>query len=297
MTTNALALSPGAVARRYYMLMKPGIIYGNLLSTVGGYLLAVSVQPFVLSSLLAVVTGTALIIGAGCVFNNLTDRGIDAKMNRTKGRALVIGAITPDAALTFGVIMAVLGFMVLGLYTNSLTVTVGAVGLFFYVVMYAVAKRSTVYGTLVGSVSGAMPPVAGYTALTGQLDVTAVLLFLALVFWQMPHFYAIAMYRRKDYAAAGLPLLPLVRGDVAAKRHILAYMIGFTAVIVAMSVFALTGAVFLLVMLVACAYWLWLAVSGFRRTDNSRWARQIFGMSLLVLLTFSSLLSLEWFLP
>ena len=282
--------------RAYYRLTKPGIIYGNSFTTIGAFLLA-SKGHIDLLLLLPTLLGVALIIGSGCVYNNYIDRGIDKKMARTKGRALVKGTISGTQAIIFATVLGILGFATLGFFVNMLTVYLGMLGLFFYVVLYGISKRKTVYGTIVGSVSGALPPVAGYCAVTGHFDTGALILFLILTFWQMPHFYAIAMYRHEDYAKAGLPVLPVSQGMHAAKIHILAYSFGFLLVALALTVFGYAGYTYAAVMAALGMVWLWKGLSGFKTVDDARWGRKMFLFSLIVLTSFSVLISLDSFLP
>lgn len=189
-------------------MTKPGIVYGNTLTATAGFLLGAkgAIDYWLL---LATLAGIAFIIGSACVFNNYIDRDIDAKMVRTKKRALAHGLVPAGKAITYASLLGIIGFFILSLSTNFLTVALGTVAFFDYVVLYGISKRRTAYSTIVGSIAGAIPPAAGYTAVTNRLDGGAVLLFIILVFWQMPHFYAIAMYRYDDYKAAGLPVLPV----------------------------------------------------------------------------------------
>jgi protoheme IX farnesyltransferase len=145
---------------KYYRLTKPGIIRGNLLTVIGGFLLASKgvVDGWLL---LQTVVGSTLVMASGCVFNNYLDQEIDAKMKRTQKRALVSGEISKRSALVFGVVLGVLGIATLIVFTNPVTVLVGMVGWFAYVVVYSIFKRRTRFGTLVGSVSGAIPPAGG----------------------------------------------------------------------------------------------------------------------------------------
>ena len=163
--------------------------------------------------------------------------------------------------------------------------------------MYSIFKRKNVYGTLVGSVSGAVPPVAGYTAVTNQLDITAGLLFLILVFWQMPHFYAIAMYRLNDYKKAGIPVLPAIKGLQVTKRHIIGYIIAFGIASVGLFFFADTGYTYLVAMVGIVIYWLWVALKGFKSANTNKWAHSMFGVSLVALLVFSIFISICAWLP
>lgn len=268
--------------RTYYQLTKPGIIRGNAIPAIAGFLLASrgSVKYWLL---LATIVGISLIIASACVYNNYLDREIDKKMSRTKNRALVVGSVTRRSALVYATVLGVLGIGVLYVYTNWLTVMVGIVGLFFYVVVYGFAKRQSVHGTLVGSISGAMPPLGGYVAVSSRLDAAAICLFFILVFWQMPHFYSIATYRLGDYQAAKLPVLPAVKGLQTTKRDILLYVVAFGVAAVSLSWFGHAGPIYFIVALVLSLLWLGMGIKGLKAKDNDRWARKMFGMSLLVL--------------
>ncbi|MDE2589744.1 MAG: heme o synthase, partial [Patescibacteria group bacterium] len=193
--------------KTYYLLTKPGIIYGNTITTVAGFLLA-SQGKIYFGLFMATLFGVSFVIASACVINNYLDRKIDKKMARTQKRALVTHAISPSHALVFATILGILGFLDLVVFTNGITFMIGLIGYIDYIVLYGLSKRKSIYGTLVGSISGATPIAAGYTAVTNRFDIAALLLFLIMVFWQMPHFYAIAIYRLKDYVAAGIPVLP-----------------------------------------------------------------------------------------
>ncbi len=280
----------------YYYLTKPGIIYGNIITAAAGFFLA-SRGDVQLGLLVAILVGTSLMIASACVFNNYLDRGIDAKMARTKHRALVTGSISGRNAIIFATVLASLGIIVLGRFTNLLTLGVGVLAYIDYVVIYGFTKRRFVYGTHIGSISGAASIVAGYTAVTNRLDLGALLLFLVLAIWQMPHFFAIAVYRRRDYAAAGLPVLPVVRGVAAAKRQIIAYITAFVVATALLTSFHYAGYVYLVVMLGVGVAWLVLAVRGMSATDDTQWARRVFRFSLIVLTTFSIMISITTYLP
>lgn len=284
--------------KKYYALTKPGIIYGNVLTTTAGFLLASALQEsYDLGLLLAVLAGTALVIASGCVFNNYIDRGLDAKMARTQKRALVTHTVSGRQALLYASALGALGFTTLATLTNLTTVIVGLVGFLDYVVLYSIFKRRSVYGTLVGSISGATPLVAGYTAVAGGFDEAALILFLMMAVWQMPHFYAIATYRRDEYAAAGLPVLPVVQGDGMATRHIVAYMAAFLLTAPLLSVFNYTGYIYAIAMTLIALWWLRLGLQGFRTKDSKKWARKVFFRSLLVLLALSFMISIGAMLP
>jgi len=289
---------PVSLVRSYYMLAKPGIIYGNCISAAAGFLVAVpSFAAVDWRLLLATLAGTALIIGGACVLNNIIDRRIDAKMHRTRQRALVSHAISLPAALVYGILLCILGFATLAAFTNLLTVYVGIGGLYAYVLLYSVAKRRSTLGTPLGSIAGSMPILAGYTAMTNRLDLTAGLLFAAMALWQMPHFFAIAMYRLEDYKAAGLPVLPAVKGNARTKLYMVLYIVAFIGSAAALTLTNATGVTFLVGMVAAGAWWLQRAIRAHRTTSDAAWARSMFKASLIVLLTFSALLSLNSLVP
>lgn len=280
----------------YYYLSKPGIIRGNLVAAAAGFFFAAQTDTKA-EVLLGVLLGTACIIGSACAFNNYIDRNIDKKMKRTSQRALVIGSIKNSHALIFASTLGIMGALVLATLTNYLTLAIGLFGLVSYVVFYGIAKRRSIHGTLVGSIPGAVPPVAGYTAVTNEVDGAAVLLFLILVSWQMPHFYAIAIFRLKDYKAAGLPVLPVVKGVTATKKEIIAYIVTFIIVSSLLTVFGYAGYMYLAVILFVGILWLRVAMKGFHDADDTIWARQVFGTSLMVLLVTSVMIALGRMLP
>jgi len=282
--------------RQYYLLTKPGIIRGNLIVALAGFLLA-SDGVINFSLMLALLGGTSLIIACGCVINNYLDKDIDIYMSRTKDRALVTGNISNRNAIIYGSILGIAGTLLLAFFTNYLTLACGLVGLFFYLVMYSIFKRKNIYGTLVGSVSGAVPPVAGYTAVTNQIDITAGLLFLILVFWQMPHFYAIAIYRLNDYKKAGIPVLPAIKGLQNTRKQINAYIFVLGITITMLFFVADLSYTYLIVMLGVTTYWLFLGLKAIRSEEGIKWAHTMFGFSLVVLLVFSILISLNAWLP
>lgn len=282
--------------KTYYYVTKPGIIRGNVITTAAGFLLA-STSSVDIPLFLATITGTALVIASGCVFNNYLDIDIDRKMERTKKRALVSGELAPLSAIMYATILGVVGTGLLFIYSNALTAYVGLLGLVFYVIVYGYYKRKNEYGTLVGSISGALPPVAGYVAVTNQIDSGALLLFLLLAIWQMPHFYAIGIFRASEYKAASIPILPLVKDVAVTKKHILIYISLFLVVAPFLSVLGYTGITYAFAITCVNIWWLYIAVAGISTKDSSAWAKKVFGSSLLVLLIFSFLLAINSFVP
>ena len=278
----------------YYRLTKPGEIYGNSLTAVAGFLLG-SKWHISLPAFLALLVGLGLVMAGSLVLNNWTDRGIDRQMTRTRGRALASGKIPVRNALIFAGLLLAGGFWLLS-YTNTLTMLVALVGFIDYVILYGLAKRRTTWSTIIGSVSGAVPIAAGYAAATGRFDTGAWLLFAIMTVWQMPHFYSIGIFRRDEYAAAGLPIRPVNKGAAAARQSILWYMASFLLGILLLTYFGYTGLVFAGIMGAVSVLWLWkgLTVS---TADYTVWGRQIFRWSLVVLLCLSVMLSIAPVLP
>lgn len=270
-----LQVRTGSSLKAYYQLTKPGIIYGNDLPAIAGFFLA-SKGNFNFGLFIPMIVGLSLVIASACTFNNFIDKDVDSMMERTRKRALVTGKISGKDAIKFAVLLGVLGVLTLAIFTNLLTALIGLFGEFFYVVVYGYHKRKSSFGTIVGSVAGAVPPVVGYTAVTNRIDIGAILLFLILVFWQMPHFYSIAIYRLKDYKRAKIPVLPSVKGLMFTKVSIFAFTLGFTLAVIALSVLSYTGTLYIIVMALASLIWLIFSAYGFITDDSTKWARKMF---------------------
>ncbi len=274
--------------KRYINITKPGIIMGNLISVAGGFLLASRGEVDSLLMLMTVL-GLSLVVASGCVINNCIDTDIDAKMQRTRNRATVTGDVSIAHALQFGVALAVLGFGLLIRYTNSIAVGFAVLGYVVYVGAYSLyMKRKSVYGTLVGSLSGAVPPVVGYCAASGQFDAGAAILLLMFSLWQMPHSYAIAIFRFDDYAKANIPVLPVAKGIAKTKLHIVLYIAVFAIVSALLPLSGYTGLTFMAVACVTSLWWLFMALRGYRKNiELVVWARQVFGFSILTITALS----------
>lgn len=287
-------LEPIFMFRHYLQLTKPGIIFGNLITVTGGFFLASKGQ-FDLVKYLAVALSVSLIVASGCVFNNFIDRDIDIKMERTKNRALVTGLISPSHALIYASVLGIVGLALLYFKTNLLSTLLVVLGFVVYVGFYSLyLKRHSVYGTLIGSISGAMPPVVGYCAVSNQFDAGAAVLLVMLSIWQMPHSYAIAIFRFNDYAAASIPVLPVKEGVLKAKKHIVAWIVAFTIVTPMLTVMGYTGYVYFVVAAILCVYWLYLAIIGFKAEDDTKWAKKLFLVSVIIVTILSIVMSVDY---
>jgi protoheme IX farnesyltransferase len=248
---------------------------------------------------LALFAGSSLVIAAACVINNYLDRDIDSKMERTKKRATVTGKVGKRGALVFTAVLFIAGLGILSLWVNWLTVFIIIFGFVDYVWLYgALSKRRSVHGTLVGSVSGAIPILAGYTAVTNNIDAGAILLFASLFFWQLPEFYSIAIYRKPEYAAAKIPVISVVKGVKHTKYQIFAFTWLFTLCAVLLGVSGYAGIIYRLVMLALGIYWLWLGGQGLKSSkDDDAWARRMFHFSMIIILAYCVMLAVGPLLP
>lgn len=279
--------------KKFIGITKPGIIFGNLISVAGGFFLA-SKGSFSWLTLVSTLVGVSLVVACGCVLNNCIDRDIDKKMERTRNRATATGELPMGVALVYGIVLGVLGTALLWATTNLLAVAIVLAGLVIYVGLYSLLfKRHSVHGTLIGSFSGAAPPLVGYCAVSNQLDLGAVILFLIFSLWQMPHSYAIAIFRLKDYSAASICVLPVARGVGVTKKHIIAYIVAFVVASLLLTVTGYTGYAYFVVALGLGTYWLHMAIKGYKTKDDATWARKLFGFSILTVTVLSLMMSID----
>jgi protoheme IX farnesyltransferase len=209
------------------------------------------------------------------------ERDTDALMDRTRDRPLPAGRLSPRIALGFGLLCSAIAVPVLTFGVNAASGMLGAVALVSYVLVYTPLKRRTTAALPIGAVPGAIPPLLGWTAAAGRVEWLGLVLFLVLFLWQIPHFLAIATFRRADYERAGLKILPVTRGDRVTRRHIVAYLValvGTTALLAPVG-----GATYLLVAGVLGAGFLGLGVYGLRPSAGPVWARGLFAGSILYL--------------
>ncbi|CND20376.1 TPA: protoheme IX farnesyltransferase [Yersinia enterocolitica] len=283
--------------KQYLQVTKPGIIFGNLISVVGGFLLA-SKGVIDYPLFLATLFGVSLVVASGCVFNNYIDRDIDRIMERTKNRVLVKGLIDPKVSLIYASILGIAGMLLLYVGANPLAMWLAVIGFVIYVGVYSLyMKRKSVYGTLIGSLSGAAPPVIGYCAVTGQFDMGALILLLIFSLWQMPHSYAIAIFRFKDYQAANIPVLPVIKGISVTKNHITLYILAFMVATLMLTLSGYAGYKYLVVAAAVSVWWLVMALRGYKATNDSVWARKLFVFSIIAITSLSVMMSVDFNVP
>lgn len=237
---GSVTLSQFASARDYFALLKPRVMSLVVFTGIVGMVLA----PGKLHPVLALTAILCIAVGAGAsgAINMWYERDVDAVMNRTKNRPLPQGRIQPAEALAFGVILTVMSIMLLGLATNWVAALWLAVASAFYVFVYTIwLKRRTPQNIVIGGAAGAFPPVIGWAAVTGSAPYEAWLLFALIFFWTPPHFWALALYRCKDYAQAGIPMMPVVKGAASTKRQMLAYTLLLMPIAIAPAVLGMAS--------------------------------------------------------
>lgn len=265
-----------ATWKDFVAVTKPGILRSNLIAVFAGFWLA-SHWELQYGKLILTLIGTMLIMASSCVFNNYFDRELDMKMDRTKNRALPVGKLSPRTVLIYAVLLGVAGLVILFAFSGLLAGLFGIVGMAVYVLIYTLwLKRSSTWSTSVGAISGAMPPVIGYVAVSGKVDLGAVLLFALLFLWQPPHFWALGIRRVEEYRAAGFPLLPVVKGIPRTKLQMLPYIALLIPIPILMYAYDYTGIWFLVIGELLSVAWLYMAVKGFRSKDDDQWAKRVF---------------------
>ena len=230
MTTSAILPGMGSRLQSFYQLTKPRVVSLIVFTAVIGMFLAtpgwVPLQP-----LLGATVGIALVAGAAAVINCLVEQKLDALMARTRARPLPMGQLTSPQALGFACFIGGIGLWILHDFVNPLTMWLTGATFVGYAIIYTVLlKPATPQNIVIGGASGAMPPVLGWAAVTGQVTHEALLLFLIIFAWTPPHFWALALYRRNEYAKAGLPMLPVTHGEKFTRLHVLLYTVILVAV-------------------------------------------------------------------
>lgn len=270
-----------SVFKDFLALIKIGIINSNLITTFTGLFLAFQFTgtSFLqnMDVLVFTLAGSALIVGGSAALNNLIDRDIDPIMTRTRNRPTVTGRFKAPAVLALA--LAFIGLGELLLFMASWTAGLwGLAGVFSYVVLYSMwSKRKYVSNTIIGSISGAIPPLIGWAAVEPSLGPGAWALFLIMFVWQPPHFYAIAMRRTEEYRAASIPMLPVVKGFARTKASMLGWVILLFPLPFLLSEL---GTGFLILATVLNMGWLYLAVKGFKAKNDMKWATSMFVYSL-----------------
>ena len=275
----------GALVRDLIALTKPAIMSLLLLTALGGMFLAAhGVPPF--GILAATLIGGAAASGGAASLNHYFDRDIDERMRRTRHRPLPAHRVSTSVAVWWGIALNVIAFVVLAVFANLLAALLALGGTVFYILVYTIwLKRSTTHNIVIGGAAGAIPPLVGWAAITGSLDLSAWLLFAIVFFWTPAHFWALALLIRDDYERAGVPMLPVVRGDEATAWNILAYAASLLPLTLLLFIIGGLGYVYLAVAIVLGALFIGYAFRLLRTGAAGRraMARAVYLYSLLYL--------------
>ncbi len=270
------------IALAYLELAKPRIVLLVLLTGVPALLMAARGLPEA-TTVIGAILGTALAAGSAAAFNHVLDRDIDVLMVRTKLRPLPTGVLTPTQGTVFAIVLGIAAWLVLDLMTTRLAAVIGLVSIFYYAVVYTVwLKRSTPQNIVIGGGAGATAPLIAWAAVTGRVDLPAVLLAAIVFFWTPPHFWALALYRREDYARANIPMLPVTHGEDETRRQILLYTLGLVPITLAPVGIGAAGPLYGVPALLLGALFAWYAWRLFRTKETAR-AVRLFRFSILYL--------------
>lgn len=274
----------------FVSLTKPRIMMLSSLTVLGAMSMASQTAWPEISVILATLAGVALAVGAGGSLNCFIERETDRKMLRTSHRPLPSGRIRPLEALIFGTILWITSYFLLYFYVNPPTAFLTMLAFGSYVGLYTPLKKHSSLCTLVGAVPGALPPLIGWTAVRGHVEFSGFLLFLLMFFWQIPHFLALALLRREDYAKAGMPMLPVEQGEPAALRQILLYTAALLPI--SMMPYGLLGAggVYLGLAMILGATFFGMALMGVRHGARPGWCGKFFYYSILYIAALFSAL-------
>jgi protoheme IX farnesyltransferase len=250
--------------------------------TAGGGLFLAGGSPST-HTVIAAILGTTMVVASANTLNNTIERDSDKYMARTASRPLPAGRMSPWVALTYGLVLAAISFPWLYLATTPLAAGLALIALLVYVCVYTPLKRRSWLSVLVGGIAGAMPPLIGWTAVTGTIDPGGIALFAVLFLWQIPHSLAITMYRKEEYAKAGLKVLPNEVNDAYTRQQIMAYVVGLVAVTLWMVRLGLGGTITLVGASGLGLVFLAKAWKGLRTNGGAMWARNLFLYSLVYL--------------
>jgi heme o synthase len=281
---------------QFWHLTKPRVVYLIVFTAVIGMLLATPTLPAP-GLLLAATVGIGLVAGAAAAFNCLVEEKIDAAMARTRGRPTVIGSISHLQILMFAGGVGGLGLAILWHAVNPLTMWLTLATFVGYAVIYTVIlKPATPQNIVIGGASGAMPPVLGWAAITGDVTFQPLLLFLIIFAWTPPHFWALALYRRHEYARAGVPMLPVTHGLAYTKLHLLLYTLLLVATTLLPFASGMAGAFYVGAALVLDAVFLGYAIRIWRRYTDAL-AKRAFAYSIFYLALIFAALMVDHYLP
>jgi len=267
-TTEIIKFDYRQRAKDFFTLSKPIIVLLLLVTTYSGLVAGSKAWPSA-SLTFWTLLGGALAAAGSSALNQYIDRELDKNMQRTAKRPLADGRLTAAEGLSYGLALSLISYYVMAGFVNLLAALLSLAGIFYYVIFYSVMlKKATVQNIVIGGGAGAIPPMVGWASATGHLGLAPWILFAIVFFWTPPHFWALAIVRMKDYAKAGVPMMPVVQGEEKTRRHILVYTIELIAVTLLLPLFNLAGTVYLVSALVLGGFLLYAAWRVFKVGGN-----------------------------
>ena len=264
----------------YYELTKPRVVMLIVFTAIVGMFVSVPGWPGV-APLIFGTLGIGLASSSAAVFNHILDARIDIQMMRTRGRPLPQGKLTERSALVFATILCIISMLILVLLVNTLTAILTFVSLIGYAVVYTVwLKRATPQNIVIGGAAGAAPPILGWTAVTNEVEAGALLLFLIVFVWTPPHFWALAIARKEEYAKVDIPMLPVTHGEAYTRLNILLYTILLVLVTILPYLIGMSGVIYLLTAIVLDVYFLYYAIRMYREPDDVELPMRTFRFSI-----------------
>jgi protoheme IX farnesyltransferase len=286
------SLSPALAWKKYLTLCKPNVVLEMLFTAIVGMLLAVPGMP-PLDTLAYSVAGIALAASSAAAINHFIDRKADAEMRRTENRPLPKGDLTAANVIAFAALLGIASMALLVIKVNVLTAVLTFLSLFGYAFIYTVyLKRMTPQNIVIGGAFGATPPLLGWTAMTGEVHPYALLLMLIIFVWTPPHFWALAIARREEYAKVNIPMLPVTHGNEFTRLQILLYTVLLLIVTVLPYLTGMTGLIYLAAAVLLGLVFIYLALLMMRRKDNKT-AMQTFAYSIVYITVLFAVLLLD----
>jgi protoheme IX farnesyltransferase len=284
------------VVRDLVTLAKPRITLIVVITAAGGLFLSrrmPGVEALTAATVLSTLLGTWLIVSGANALNMFVERDVDKLMPRTKNRPLPTGRMAPRVALWFGVITSAVAVPILAIGANPLTALLAVLANLLYVLAYTPMKQHSPYALHVGAIPGAIPPLLGWTAGTGRIDAAGAVLFGVLFLWQIPHFNAIAIFRKDDYARAGIKVMPNVHGELATRHSIVRWTFALIATSLLVVPLGIAHHGYLIAAtLLGGVFFTW-GCFGLKQGSGAKWAKSLFGISILYLVLLFAVLAID----
>lgn len=296
MTAEATRAAGQINVRDLVTLAKPRITSMVVITAAGGLFLSrrlPDTQPLSAGTIASTLIGTALIVSGANALNMFIERDVDRHMPRTKNRPLPAGRMSPRTALWFGVLLSAVAIPILAIGANALTALLAIIANLLYVLAYTPLKQHSAYALHVGAIPGAIPPLLGWTAGTGRIDAAGIVLFSILFLWQIPHFCAIALFRKADYANAGIHVLPNVTGELATRHTIVRWTFALLAASLLVVPLGVAHHGYLVAAtLLGAVFFVWGSY-GLKDGSGAKWAKSLFGISIVYLVLLFAVLAID----